>query len=150
MNGYGGSATPTFESVSVGDALPGLTKCPNLRQLVRWAGASGDFTPIHYDTEFATQSASLPGIIVHGPLKTAFLVEMLTAWAGGDPAALKGIRLRFLRTDVGGTTLHCRGVVESKDDPMTGEVSCAVWIETEDGKRSVTGTARVVLPRGDE
>jgi acyl dehydratase len=132
-------------SVAVGEAMPDVVRVPDLRQLVRWAGASGDFTPIHYDYDFATTIAGLPGPIVHGPLKAAFLVEMLVEWAGGDPGVVKGLKLRYHSFDVVGTALRCGGRVERLGDPATGEVFCEVWIDGDDGRRSVSGTARLEL-----
>jgi len=138
-------AARVIASVVAGEEIPEVVRVPDLRQLVRWAGASGDFTPIHYDTEFATTRAELPGPIVHGPLKAAFLAELLIAWAGGDPAVLKRLSLRYHSFDPVGTALHCRGRVERLGDPAAGEVFCEVWIEHADGRRSVSGTARLEL-----
>ena len=54
-----------YEDVEVGSEIPCLVKHPTPRQLVKWAGASGDYYEIHYDKDFA-QANGLPGIIVHG------------------------------------------------------------------------------------
>ena len=70
-----------YEDVEVDTYLPSLVKHPTPRQLVMWAGASGDFYEIHYNTDFAL-SRGLPGIIVHGDLTGAFLAQLLTDWMG--------------------------------------------------------------------
>ena len=72
-----------YEDVEVGMEIPPLVKNPTTRQLVKWAGASGDFYEIHYDKDFAT-AAGLPGVIVHGRLKSAFLGQLLTDWIGEE------------------------------------------------------------------
>ena len=67
------SNQPYFDSVEIGQELPVLEKHPSTRQLVKYAGASGDFYEIHYDLEFA-RTTGLEGVIIHGALKNAFLV----------------------------------------------------------------------------
>ena len=61
-------------NVKVGDEIPELVKQPTTRQLVQYAGASGDFYEIHYDQEVA-RSTGLPGVILHGLLKAGFRVR---------------------------------------------------------------------------
>src|SRR5258708_9974014 len=72
---------------AVGDELPELIKHPTTRQLVQYAGAQGDFYEIHYDQDFA-RSVGLPGVILHGLLKAAFLGQLVTDWLG-DRGTLK-------------------------------------------------------------
>ena len=55
-----------YDDVQVGDALPPLVKNPTTRQLVQYAGASGDYYEIHYDHHFAVQAGLKDGVIVHG------------------------------------------------------------------------------------
>ena len=66
-----------FEDVEVGSDVPTLRKDPTPQQLVKYAGASGDFYQIHYDVEYANNNG-LPGIILHGALKNAFLGQLMT------------------------------------------------------------------------
>ena len=70
-----------FEEVEVGTELPSLERQPATEQLVRYAGASGDFYPIHYDKDFAIANG-LSGVILHGALKNAFLGQVVTDWMG--------------------------------------------------------------------
>ena len=74
-----------FEDIEVGGELPALVKFPTTMQLVKYAGASGDFYQFHYDKDFAV-STGLKGVIVHGTLALAFLVTFGTA----TPARLLG------------------------------------------------------------
>jgi acyl dehydratase len=76
-----------------GDALPELKVTPDRHVAVRYAGASGDFNPIHIDEEFA-RSVGLPGRILHG-LWTMAQVARAQTEAAGDPAALKRLEVRF-------------------------------------------------------
>ena len=70
-----------WEDIDKGTELPTLVKTPTTRQLVQYAGASGDFYQIHYDKDFA-QETGLSGVIIHGALKNAFLGQLVTEWAG--------------------------------------------------------------------
>ena len=71
-----------FEDVQVGDDLPALVKGPIQQiQLTRYAGASGDFNPIHQDDEFA-RAAGMGGVFAHGMLSMGFVAQALTDWAG--------------------------------------------------------------------
>ncbi len=71
-----------FDDVKVGDELPPLVKGPIQQiQLTRYAGASGDFNPIHQDDEFA-RAAGMSGVFAHGMLSTGFVAQALTDWAG--------------------------------------------------------------------
>lgn len=119
-----------------------LSKTPTTRQLVQWAGASGDFHPIHYDLEFA-RGEGLPGLIVHGLLKYQFLVQMLSDWVG--PAG--GVRCKGM--DSPGETLTCSGaVVGTRIEVGLRIVDCEVWVENQRGERTTTGSATVWFPAG--
>lgn len=79
-------------------------------QTYRYAEASGDHNPIHVDPEFATGVAGLPGIICHGMCTMAFASKVvLDEAAGGDPARLKRIKVRFSKPVFPGQTLTTRG-----------------------------------------
>ena len=72
-----------YEDVEAGIRVPALEKNPTTQQLVKYAGASGDFYQIHYDKDFALTN-NLPGVILHGALKNAFLGQLMTDFAGHD------------------------------------------------------------------
>lgn len=134
----------SWESVQVGDEIPPLIKQPTSEQLVRYAGASGDFAPIHYDDAYA-RSHGLPGVIVHGLLKRAFLVQLLTDWLG-DQGRLRKIGCRYRGTDRPGDILTCKGKVTNKYvQDGTYFVECEVWIENEAGEITTAGTATATL-----
>src|SRR4030065_2904706 len=77
-----------YEDIEVGGEIPGLVKYPTTMQLVKYAGASGDYYQIHYDKDFAVANG-LPGVIVHGWLTLSFLGQMVTDWLGGKGTLLK-------------------------------------------------------------
>jgi acyl dehydratase len=133
------------EDVKVGDELPPLVKGPIQQiQLTRYAGASGDFNPIHQDDEFA-KAAGMGGVFAHGMLSMGFVAQALTDWAGAGRVRKIGVRfagLVRLRD-----TVTCRGRVlatSSKDDLHLVELE--IWAENGKGEKVVTGKATVALP----
>jgi len=80
--------------VDVGDAIPELRVTPDRHLPHRYAGASGDFNPIHIDREFATQ-VGLPGNILHGLYGMAQVARANIAAAGGDPRSLRRLSVQF-------------------------------------------------------
>ena len=77
----------------VGDELPGLSITPDKHVTIRYAGASGDFNPIHIDDEFA-RTVGLPGRILHGLYTMAQVARALTD-AGGGPHSLRRLDVTF-------------------------------------------------------
>jgi acyl dehydratase len=94
--------------------------------LVRYAGASGDFNPIHWSDRVAT-GVGLPGVIAHGMLTMALVGRAVTAWVGGDPGAILDYQVRFARPvvvpdDDDGTELTVSGSVRSVDDAGVAQI----------------------------
>jgi acyl dehydratase len=87
--------TPTPAVPEVGTPLPDLTVRFTRERLVRYAGASTDFNPIHYSDHYATQ-AGLPGVIAHGMLTMGTALRVVTDWVG-DPARIRSYGVRFTK-----------------------------------------------------
>lgn len=109
----------TFDSVAVGDTLPEQAFPLHRVDLVRYAGASGDFNVIHWNERVA-RAVGLPNVIAHGMLTMATAGRLVTDWAG-DPGAVVEYGVRFTRMvpvpdDEGGATVTVAGVVAGKDD----------------------------------
>jgi acyl dehydratase len=127
----------------VGTPLPPLTVRVTRETLVRYAGASGDFNPIHYSDHAAT-ALGLPGVIAHGMLTMGLAARAVTDWAGPG-ARLVSYGVRFTRPvavpdDGVGAELDVAGTVTAVDAEtvtVTLDVTCA-------GEK-VLGGARVVL-----
>ncbi len=133
------------EDVAVGSEITPLVKQPTTRQLVMWAGASGDFNPIHYDKDFALERG-LPGVVVHGQLAGCFLGQMLTDWLGGE-GSLKKLSLSYKGMNFPGEALTCKGTVTKKyveDDQHL--VVLSIWAENPRGEKTLSGTAIITLP----
>ena len=120
--------------VAAGDELPPLSLRITRADLVRYAGASGDFNPIHWSDRVAT-GVGLPGVIAHGMLTMALAGRLVTRWVG-DPGANCSYGVRFTRPVV----------VPDDDEGALVELSGTVseLTEADDGARvaRVTITAR--------
>jgi len=134
-----------YEDVEAGSELPSLEKNPTTRQLVQYAGASGDFYQIHYDKDFAMAN-SLPGVILHGALKNAFLGQLVTDFAG-ELGWLRKLAVQYRGMDQPGSKITGRGKVTKKYvDGKDHVVECEIWLENAKGEKTTPGTATVVLP----
>ena len=98
-----------------GDSIPELKVTPDKYVPHRYAGASGDFNPIHIDPEFAKQ-VGLPGNILHGLYTMAQVARGNTAAAGGDPRALKRLSVQFRGMGVPEAEITVSGTVVSAGD----------------------------------
>jgi acyl dehydratase len=127
-----------------GSLLPDLAKPPVTKlQLVKYAGASGDFNLIHTDDETA-RSVGLDGVIAHGMLSMAFLGEYL-CWLAG-PESVRRLSVRFNEMVRPGDTLTCRGrVKERTTSDAVSRLRLEVWTENQRAERVTIGEAEVQL-----
>jgi acyl dehydratase len=132
-------------AVAVGDELEGRPVTLTRADLVRYAGASGDLNPIHWNERTAT-AVGLPGVIAHGMLTMALAAQFVADWAG-DPAAVRSFSTRFTRPvvvpdDDEGATVTLGATVKAVDDD--GSVTLGVTAVGPDGK-AVLGKALAVV-----
>jgi acyl dehydratase len=137
--------------ITAGAELPALELRVTRTDLVRYAGASGDFNPIHWSDRVAT-GVGLPGVIAHGMLTMALAGRLITRWAG-DPAAVRSYGVRFTRPvvvpdDDDGALVEITGRVTEIFDSPAGERLARIAITAKFDGRTVLGkaTAEVVLP----
>jgi len=136
---------PAFEDVQVGDELPARSFPITRRDLVRYAGASGDFNVIHWNQRIAT-SVGLPDVIAHGMLTMATAARLVTDWAG-DPGAVVEYGVRFTKPvvvpdDDSGALLEVAGVVAAKDEQAR---TVRVDLTATSGGDKVLGRAQAVV-----
>ena len=129
---------------AVGDELPPLSVRVTRADLVRYAGASGDFNPIHWSDRVAT-SAGLPGVIAHGMLTMALAGRLVTDWAG-SPAAMRTYGVRFTRPvvvpdDEEGALVEISGKVTGLTETDGGERIAKVAITAAFEGKTVLGRA---------
>ena len=89
------STAPALDSLTVGDIVAESSFPLTRDSLVRYAGASGDFNPIHYRDDVA-HSVGLPGVLAHGMLTMGLAIQPVVDWAG-DPARVLDYQVRFTR-----------------------------------------------------
>ena len=138
-------ATPKFADVKVGDALPPYVHEKITRtDLVRYAGASGDYNPMHHDETLATK-VGLPSVFAHGMFSMGLLSNVLVRWGG--PGRVQPFHVQFRQITWPGDPVSCTGKVTAKREPM-GEnlVDVDLQCETKPGTRSIIGKATVALP----
>lgn len=134
-----------FDDVNVGDHIPSLTAAPITEtQLVRYAGASGDFNPIHTVPHVA-EAAGLGGVIAHGMLVMGLVGRAITAWAG--VAALRQFGVRFTGMARPGQVITVTGQVVEKLE-VNGEhrIRCEVVAADQEGQTKVQGNFVAALP----
>lgn len=136
-----------FEDVEVGHELPALVKGPiHQIQLTRYAGASGDFNPIHQDDAFA-KTAGMGGVFAHGMLSMGFVAQSVTDWLG--VGTVKTIGVRFAGLVRLGDVVACRGAVVAKRPAKDGQeqnlVDLELWAENQRGEKVITGKATAAL-----
>ena len=137
-----------FDDVNVGDDLPPLVKEPIRQiQLTRYAGASGDFNPIHQDHEFA-KAAGMGDVFAHGMLSMGFVAQAVSDWAGAG--AVRKLGVRFLGIVRLKDVVTCQGRVLGKSS-KNGDNLCEleVWAENQRGEKVVSGKATVALASRD-
>ena len=134
-----------WDDIEEGTELPEVVKNPTTQQLVKYAGASGDYYQIHYDKDFAKNN-DLDDVILHGALKNAFLGHLVTKWMGpnGD---LKRLACQYRGMDIPGSPVTAKGVVTRKyEEKGVNLVDCEIWLENKDGEKTTPGSATVALP----
>ncbi len=134
-----------FEDVQVGDELPRLVKSPVTHlQLVRYAGASGDFNPLHTDPKIG-EAIGTCGIIAHGMLIMGFLGQLLSDYVG--PNALRTFNTRFKNMTRIDDVITCTGTITGKTEE-NGETRISGKIQAADqnGDVKATGTFVAAVP----
>jgi acyl dehydratase len=115
---------------NVGDAVPELRVTPDKYLPHRYAGASGDFNPIHIDDEFA-KMVGLPRNILHGLYSMGLVARANAALAGGDPRALKRLSVQFRGMGMPEQEIVVSGTVKSVDGDRVVVDTVAAQGETE-------------------
>jgi len=145
-----------WEDIEVDSEVTPLAKVATTIMLVKWAGASGDFNPLHYDNAFA-DSQGVGSPIVHGALKRQWLIQLMTDWMG-EEGTLKKFSCRYRAMDYPrnmksltepeeGETWYCKGKVTKKYvEDSQHYVDCNIWLENGKGEVTTPGSATVVLP----
>ncbi|MGW3077514.1 MaoC family dehydratase [Kitasatospora sp. NPDC001132] len=137
----------SYDEVEVGTELPAQSFPVTRDTLVRYAGASGDFNPIHWNEKFALE-VGLPDVIAHGMFTMAEAIRVVTDWVG-DPAAVVEYGVRFTRpvpvpNDGVGAVVEVSAKVAKKLDDRRVQVDLLATA----GGQKVLGMSRAVVRLG--
>ncbi|MCC5578172.1 MULTISPECIES: MaoC family dehydratase [Microtetraspora] len=138
------AATVKYDEVTAGQEIPAVEFPVHRVNLVMYAGASGDFNPIHWNERFA-KSVGLPDVIAHGMFTMAQGGRFVTDWAG-DPAAVVDYGVRFssmvvVPDDDNGAVITVSGVIEEKLE----DKRVVVVLTARSGDSRVLSKARAVV-----
>jgi acyl dehydratase len=136
---------PSYDEVEPGTEIPPQSYQLKRVDLVKYAGASGDFNIIHWNERVATQ-VGLPNVIAHGMLTMAQAGKFVTEWAGGDPGAVVEFGVRFsamvpVPDDDEGATVVVSGKVREKLDDNKVEID----LTARSGDTKVLSRSRAVV-----
>ena len=133
-----------FDDVSEGAEAPAVSHVLTRTDLVMYAGASGDFNPMHHD-EVKAKEAGLPSVFGHGMFSMGLLGRAITDWVGiGN---LRSFKVRFTKQTWPGETLGSKIVVTGKrKENGDNLVDLEVELANQDGEVKVAGSAVAALP----
>ena len=136
---------PAYDQVEAGTDLPSRSYQLKRVDLVKYAGASGDFNIIHWNERVAT-SVGLPNVIAHGMLTMAQAGKYVTEWAGGDPGAVVEFGVRFsamvpVPDDDEGATVEVTGKVAK----LLGDNLVEIDLTARSGGAKVLSRSRAVV-----
>ncbi|AWB94579.1 acyl dehydratase [Agromyces badenianii] len=138
---------PDFASLAVGDIVAEQSFPLTRDSLVRYAGASGDFNPIHYRDDVA-HAVGLPGVLAHGMLTMGFAVQPVVDWAG-DPGRVVDYQVRFTRPVVVDPAIGAVVSVIAKVGQLDeAETVARIDLTVKVGEETVLGKAQVRVALG--
>jgi len=133
-----------FDDVSLGDVAPEVSQDLGRTDLVMYAGASGDFNPMHHD-EVAAQAAGLPSVFGHGMFTMGLLGKAITDYVG--VGNLRLYKVRFTKQTWPGEQLTTHITVAKKyDEGDEHRVDLECEVVNQDGEAKVSGLAVAALP----
>jgi acyl dehydratase len=143
--GFVGTASSAvdYDAVAVGDEkreeFPALTRT----MFVKYAGASGDFNPMHHDDTIATQVGN-PSVFGHGMLTMGLAARVVKDWFG--PEAMRKFQVRFSKQVWPGDVLTCTAVVTGKRDEGSEKlVDLDLTVVNQNGDKAITGAATAAV-----
>jgi acyl dehydratase len=135
-----------WEHAAIGDEVASGSFDITRDQLVRYAGASGDFNPIHYRDDVA-QQVGLEGVLAHGMLTMGLALSPVLSWLGGR-GTVRQYQVRFTKPVYvpaqGSTTLTSTATLSRRDEEASGDITLTLTVKGDLGQ-SVLGKALVVV-----
>lgn len=137
---------PVSAPLQVSDTLPERSVTVDQATLVRYAGVSGDFNPLHWDPAFAATFSPTGGVVAHGMFGMGLLSALLTDWLG-DAGRIQSMSCQFRAPCPVGATVTVGGEVSAVDEE-TATATLAIWVRLDDGSKVIDQrTSRAVVTR---
>jgi len=138
-----------WEGIAVGDEVASETFALTRDHLVRYAGASGDFNPIHYRDDVA-QQAGLDGVLAHGMLTMGLAIAPVVAWLG-ERGSIRSYQVRFTKPVYvpaeGATSLTSSSSVTKIPEGESSDLTLSLTVTAESGQTVLGKAIVVVTPR---
>jgi acyl dehydratase len=136
------SESPSFEALQVGQSIPELERTVGAEQIVRYAGASGDYSRPHWDYRYMRE-LGFPDVIVHGWMTFGIMCDTVASWLSVERVHFLEYRVRYHRPHLPGI-VRCGGKVVSKGEGDEGRlVHLDVWAK--DAAGAVTSTSHMTV-----
>jgi len=133
-----------FADVEVGTQIPSRQETLDQARLIQYAGASGDFNPLHWDPQFAARTSPTGGVIAHGMLSMGLLSAVVTDWLG-DAGRVRILSCQFRASCPVNSTVTLGGRVTAID-ASAGRATLAIWARLDDGAKVIDQrTSRAVV-----
>jgi acyl dehydratase len=135
-----------FEDVREGDEAPPVVMANITRtQIVKYAGASGDFNPIHHDELYAIRAGN-DRVFAMGMMTAGFLSHMATDWVGDGN--VRKYKVRFTRQVWPGDTVTCKGKITRKyTEGGKNYIAADVFAENQRAEKVITGSIVAEVPK---
>ncbi|MEP7351342.1 MAG: MaoC family dehydratase [Sphingorhabdus sp.] len=131
-----------IDELAVGQALPGFTHTITTADLVRYAGASDDYAPQHWDHLYMSERG-FSGVIVHGWLTCALMCRAATEWIPPETADISNYAVRYHAVTYPGDLLFGGEVASVTIDGDTRTVDLTLWAKNAGGVTTTSGTLRL-------
>lgn len=136
-------SSPNFDAIRVGAELPPFERTIDTAQLVRYAAASGDFEPQHWDHLYMV-AHGFPGVIVHGWFTFSVACEAVGRWIPPEVAEVTEFSVRYHRVQLPGP-IRCGGHV-AEVHAEGRRVVLALWVRGADDADTTTATVTLTFP----
>jgi acyl dehydratase len=134
---------PSFDDLAVGAQQQQEFPALNRTMFVKYAGASGDFNPMHHDDTIATQVGN-PSVFGHGMLTMGLAARVVKDWFG--PEAIRRLQVRFSKQVWPGDVLTCTATVTGKREEGGEQlVDLELLVENQNGDKAITGAATAAV-----
>lgn len=133
----------TYDDVKVGEERTAVFPALTRTMFVKYAGASGDFNPMHHDDTIAQQVGN-PSVFGHGMLTMGLAARVVKDWFG--PEAIRRLQVRFSKQVWPGDVLKCTATVSGKrEDAGQHLVDLDLVVENQNGDKAITGSATAAV-----